>query len=91
MAKKGVLQKNWPWLVSIGMIGYLLYLSRRNGNTLEGNPDGYKVTLDAGLAADILTSPLYSYSPALAVLVRNQAEKIIEKGASRVGVKNGTL
>jgi len=91
MAKKRGLPKNWPWYVSLGVIGYLIYLSRKNGNTLKGNPEGYKVSVDAGLAADILTQPLREKYPYVAHVLRHQAEKFIEKGASRVGVENGTL
>lgn len=79
----------WNWVALAGMAAYLFWIARKNGNTLQGNPMGYKVRVDPDLMVDMILTPL-NMNPYLKLAARHGAKKALGALGS-YGIQEGQL
>lgn len=82
--KKGE-HKIW---ITLALVGYMIYLAKKNGGTLSGNPHGYKVSVDGNLMLDMLV-PAFVPNPVAAAAVKHAAKNTLAGHASRFGIHLG--
>lgn len=77
--------KLMKWSVVVGMAGYMVYVARKNGGSLAGNPQGYKVRLDTDMMVDVAAGVL-QMNPFFKPLIKNGAKNILNHARNKYGV-----
>lgn len=79
--------KHLKWASTLFIVGYLIYLARKNGGTLEGNPHGYRVGFNSDLAIDMLSTPITLANPLVGTALKYGAKRVAENLKNAYGIR----
>ena len=78
-------------VLGVGSILFIIYyLLKKNGGTLAGNKEGYKVRIDTDAAIDLALHP-FNLHPRVLHYAKMGARKIVSDVASPRGIEQGRL